>query len=189
MNMPTNYSGHQRKRRIKPPESLKSPLAPWREPVEDWKALVTEDVFDEENKFENMRNKTSQSKMPNRRHTMTLSDIKSFSSNIKSLNIFSGFSSAIGVENVVRKTQNKVSDNLKVVQSRLTTPVYLKSGPGYDDFGFVSTQELIKVRKKHDKANGFVFILSKKKLFYCEKLFYLFIFGVLILLLLSIKKF
>ena len=144
----TNYTTHQRKRRIKPPESLKSPLAPWREPVEDWKALVTEDVFDDVNKFENMRKNTQASKMPNRRHTMTLTDMKTISNNIKSLNIFSGFSTALGVENVMRKKQHtKVSDNLKVAQSRLTTPVYLKSGPGYDDFGFVSTQELIKVRK------------------------------------------
>ena len=142
-NMKITYS-NQRKRRIKPPESLKSPLAPWREPVEDWKALVTEDVFDDVNKFENMR-KNSQCKLPSRRHTMTLSDIKSISNNIKSLNIFSGFSSSAANK---RKQQTKVSDSLKVAQSRLTTPVYFKSGPGYDDFGFVSTQELIKVRNR-----------------------------------------
>jgi hypothetical protein len=181
MNMTSNYTGHQRKRRIKPPESLKSPLAPWREPVEDWKALVTEDVFDEENKFENMRNKTSQSNMPNRRHTMTLSDIKSFSSNIKSLNIFSGFSTAMGGENVSRKKSNKVSDNLKVVQSRLTTPVYLKSGPGYDDFGFVSTQELIKVRKENLTRNGESFRFSFLLEIFFVKILLVF-FGVLILL-------
>lgn len=150
-----------RKRRIKAPESLKSPLAPWREPVENWRALVTEDVLiDTNSKVENIRSNTGSIFGPNigtnsgvnRRHTMNLADLQAISSNLSSLNIFSGFTKSKENKNAqmdANKNQSeqiKVSDNWKVAKSRLTTPIYFKSGPGYDDFGFVSTQELIKVR-------------------------------------------
>ena len=131
--------------------------------MEDWKALVTEDVFDDINKFENLRKNPNAATMPNRRHTMTIADMKSISNNIKSLNIFSGFGIGGGSSNSNAKTnikhenntsamnaginnQSKVSDCLKLARSRLQSHIYFKSGPGYDDFGFVSTQELIKVK-------------------------------------------
>jgi spire-like protein len=68
-----NLTQQQQKRRIKPPESLKSPLAPWQPPVEDWKSLITDDML-------------NLSQKPTRRHTMTIADIKNFSSSI-----FAGF--------------------------------------------------------------------------------------------------
>ena len=71
-----------------------------------------------------------------------MSDFQSLSSNLSSLNIFSGLWS----NNNNSRKQFKVSDKWKVAKSRLTTPIYFKSGPGYDDFGYVSIQELIKVR-------------------------------------------
>ena len=40
----------------------------------------------------------------------------------------------------------KVSSKWRVVKSKLTTPVYLKSGPGHYDFGYVDLNELIKVK-------------------------------------------
>jgi hypothetical protein len=141
-NYPSNINNsinNHLKRKIKAPESLKSPLAPWRDPVENWRALVTEDVV-----IDNLKS-TNQANMPNRRHTMNIADIHSISNNLSSLNIFSGF----GASN---RKQIKVSDNWEIAKSRLSTPIYFKSGPGYDDScGFVSNQELVKVRNNNKR--------------------------------------
>jgi hypothetical protein len=156
-----SYSASQRKRRIKAPDSLKSPLAPWRDPVENWRALVTEDVLlgpqspHHHSKATSSHNQPSH--MPQRRHTMNLADIRTISTNLSSLNIFSGFSTS--------RKQIKVSDNWELAKSRLTTPIYFKSGPGYDDsFGFVSNQELVKVRSSvcwvGEDASFFFFLLK-----------------------------
>ena len=182
MNITANYSSGARKKRIRPPDSLRSPLAPiWIEPVETWRALVTEDVLIDTNNRLDMSNNQNHSNNHNannlkkinsksevkaslpRRHTMNLADLNSISNNLASLNIFSG----LRLTNKNRKNKScnndeyedynasseleendtqKVSDDLRVATSRLTTPIYLKSGPGYDDFGYVSTQELVKVR-------------------------------------------
>lgn len=173
------------KKRIKAPESLRSPLTPWRDPVENWRALVTEDVLDElgthdefsaQHRSANNQNhhRTPGSKMPNRRHTMTFADLNRVSSTLASINIFSGFGSGNGSTGAKIQQQKsltshsesrefasdssckKVSNSWQIAKSRLTTPVYLKSGPGYDDFGFVSTQELIKVREASSCLNSLV---------------------------------
>jgi hypothetical protein len=134
-----NSFNNQLKRKIKAPDSLKSPLAPWRDPVENWRALVTEDVL-----IDNNLKANNQTNLPNRRHTMNLADIQSISTNLSSLNILSGF----GTSN---RKQIKVSDNWELAKSRLSRPIYLKSGPGYDDsYGFVSNQELVKVRRSEN---------------------------------------
>jgi hypothetical protein len=148
INISKNYSS-QRKKRIKAPESLKSPLAPWRDPVENWRALVTEDVLiDANNKLDGLRTpRNPQPGMLGRRHTMNIADIQSISSNLSSLNIFSGITSINNKSNNSDNNRQAKVSNWKVAKSRLTTPIYFKSGPGYDDFGFVSTQELIKVRR------------------------------------------
>ena len=118
-NYPSNINNsinNHLKRKIKAPESLKSPLAPWRDPVENWRALVTEDVV-----IDNLKS-TNQANMPNRRHTMNIADIHS------------------------------ISNNWEIAKSRLSTPIYFKSGPGYDDScGFVSNQELVKVRNNNKR--------------------------------------
>lgn len=155
MNM-TSYSANSsmRKKRIKAPESLRSPLTPiWIEPIETWRALVTEDVLTDNN------SKQDSSSMK-RNQTMHLADLSSLSNNLASLNIFSGLR-LLNRSNTTNEQQQqqsaadetrvydskKVSDELRVVRSRLTNPIYMKSGPGYDDFGYVSTQELIKVKR------------------------------------------
>ena len=141
-NTGTIYSSNinSSKRKIKAPDSLKSPLAPWRDPVENWRALVTEDVL-----IDNNPKSTNQANMPNRRHTMNIADIHSISNNLSSLNILSGF-------RTTNRKQIKVSDNWEIAKCRLTTPIYFKSGPGYDDsYGFVSNQELVKVRNNNKR--------------------------------------
>lgn len=153
MNM-TSYSANSsmRKKRIKAPESLRSPLTPiWIEPIETWRALVTEDVLTDNN--------SKQDSSMKRNQTMHLADLSSLSNNLASLNIFSGLrllNRSTTNEQQQQQSANdetriydskKVSDELRVVRSRLTNPIYMKSGPGYDDFGYVSTQELIKVKR------------------------------------------
>jgi hypothetical protein len=157
-----NLSIEQRKKRIKGDDCLRSDLSPWGEPVENWRALVTEDILtDTFNKTDSRR--TSLAGNLSRRHTMNISDM---SNNLSSLNIFSSFrtnhfsphnnpyspnKNNNNNNNINEKNTNlnskKVSDNWNIAKSRLTSPIYLKSGPGYDDFGFVSSQELIKVRR------------------------------------------
>lgn len=181
-NTSSNWHRQLSKKKIKAPDSLKSPLAPWQEPIENWKALVTEDVFaspttsptktQQQSKKETTTTTTT-SKMPSRRHTMTFTDLNRLSSTLASLNIFSGGSAARKNKQQQLQQQQKQKQQrsammdeeyddeydedeeeevsrLKwktaVAKSRLTQPVYFKHGPGYDDFGFVSTNELIKVR-------------------------------------------
>ncbi len=173
-NITTNYTNNQQKKKIRPPESLKSPLAPiWIEPVETWRALVTEDVLSDAALATNNNSIKDSSK------NRFSDNLNALSQSLASLNIFSGLTTTatksktrISEEDEVSgehdedccydlddnnsldgdklthshlSSSNKVSVGLKVAKSRLTTPVYMKSGPGYDDFGYVSTQELIKV--------------------------------------------
>jgi hypothetical protein len=136
-NTSFNTSTNSQRKRLKPAESLtKSPLSKWNEPIEDWRALVTEDIFDKDNDF--LKQQTNkQLKTPTRRYTMNVFDV---SKNLSTLNIFS-------TAEKNRKRENRVSKNWKLAKSRLITPSgYMKSGPGYHDFGFVSLQELVKVR-------------------------------------------
>jgi hypothetical protein len=192
MNITANYSSSSscnRRKRIRAPDSLRSPLAPiWIEPVETWRALVTEDVLiDTNSKLDFSRNNSvnnsesgnssmsNTGKVPSRRYTsINMTDLNSVSNNLASLNIFSGLrlskskkcsnhnnssddydreyydndrSTRSGHNEMEEENETKkVSDGLRVAKARLTIPIYLKSGPGYDDFGYVSTQELIKVR-------------------------------------------
>jgi hypothetical protein len=181
MNITANYPSSNscnRRKRIRAPDSLRSPLAPiWIEPVETWRALVTEDVLIDtntkldfsKNSSHSVRNESSSSNNnsvnnKSRRHTsINMTDLSSVSNNLASLNIFSGLRLSKNKSNNSSSNDadyhdadcsqsghdedtKKVSDGLRVAKARLTTPIYLKSGPGYDDFGYVSTQELIKVR-------------------------------------------
>ncbi|CAF0716819.1 unnamed protein product [Brachionus calyciflorus] len=66
------------KKRIKAPDCLRSPLAPWRDPDENWKAYITDDMLADQ--------KTCQL---NRRHTMNLADFNRITSSISAFNIFS----------------------------------------------------------------------------------------------------
>ena len=144
----------QQKKSIKAPESLKSPLAEWSDPVEDWRALVTEDILTEtKNRFEgrspSMRNLE-------RRHTMNLAD--TISNNLASLNIFSGLANSEKKKLAERK--HKVSEEIEYSNKSEKNPVYLKSGPGHADFSFVSAEDLIKVRKcrKRRRTTRLMFI-------------------------------
>ena len=48
----TQHNNTNQRKRLKPAEALtKSPLIKWNEPVEEWRALVTEDIFDKEHKL------------------------------------------------------------------------------------------------------------------------------------------
>lgn len=154
------------RKRLKPPESLtKSPLSSWNEPIEDWRALVTEDIFDKDrlNDSIEQQNNGKLINTPSRRYTMNIFDI---SRNLTTLNIFSqknklnnNRTSNINNNNnnnsfshnrhnkTLNEHKQKVSKSWQIVKSRLMTPIYMKSGPGYHDFGFVSLQELVKVRK------------------------------------------
>jgi len=122
-----NYSS-TRKRRIKAPESLKSPLAPWCEPDENWRALVTEDIlFDTNNKLDQSNTRVT----PTRRHTMNMADFKSLS------NIFK--------KKATISKQVKVSNYNTLNNKLTTTSIYMRSGPGQSDFGYVDLNELMKV--------------------------------------------
>lgn len=127
------------KKRIKAPDSLRSPLAPWRNPAEDeWKNILNEEIIPE-------------AKI-NRRHTMSLADINRLTSSISAFNIFnrSDKSKTESHENHSYSFKHsKVSDKWQLAKSRLTNPVYYKSGPGYCDFGYVSSHDLIKVRLRY----------------------------------------
>ena len=157
------------KKKIKAPDSLKSPLAPWQEPVENWKALVTEDVFSAAVELSSSTSPTTTTtttnKMPSRRHTMTFTDLNRLSSTLASLNIFSSgnrnkkataaavtcnkqqLEMSTMAENDEEEEVSRLKWKMAIAKSRLTQPVYFKHGPGYDDFGFVSTNELTKVRR------------------------------------------
>jgi hypothetical protein len=128
-----NYSS-SRKRRIKAPDSLKSPLAPWCEPDENWRSLVTEDIlFDTNNKLDQSNTRVT----PTRRHTMNMADFKSLSSLFK--------------KKATISKKAKVSDR-DILKNKLTT-TYMKSGPGQFDFGYVDINELIKVSLLLKKFN------------------------------------
>jgi hypothetical protein len=141
----------QQKRRIKAPESLKSPLAEWSEPVENWRSLITDDIMI--GKAESAR--TSSHDAQPRRHTMNLTDLDTLTNSLQ--NIFAGFTSELtnmgnNIKNVessncssnssLEKLQSKVSDDASFSKK----PIYFKSGPGHYDFGFVCMQEFIQVR-------------------------------------------
>ncbi len=79
-NTSSNNPGNSTKRSIKAPESLKSPLAEWSDPVEDWRALITEDILSESGRSPLTRNL-------DRRHTLNLTDM--ITANLAALNIFS----------------------------------------------------------------------------------------------------
>ena len=127
---------NSQRKRIKPAEALtKSPLLKWNEPLEDWRALVTEDIFDNNNIKSPSKNQTP----VNRRYTLNVFDVSKKKNSEKlvhnsrhSLNM--------------NKREHKVSDSLELAKKKLLEAAYLKSGPGYHDFGFVSLQELVKVR-------------------------------------------
>lgn len=112
------------KKRIKAPDSLRSPLAPWRNADDDWKNIITEE--------------TKPEAKISRRHTMNLTDLNRITSSISAFNIFSRSDNSNDNHSYSLK-HSKVSDSL-------SKPVYFKSGPGCCDFGYVSSQDLIKVR-------------------------------------------
>ena len=136
-----SMQSNQQKRRIKAPESLKSPLAEWSEPVEDWRSLITDDILvgTSSSKLES-RTPVGRHLPNERRHTMNMTDLESLSANLASFNIFSGF----GNEKNMERKQSKVSVESNV-EFNANRPQYLKSGPGYYEFSFVSMQELIQV--------------------------------------------
>lgn len=116
------------KKRIKAPDALRLPLTPWRNADDEWKSIMSEDIKPEA--------KIS------RRHTMNLADLNRITSSLSAFNIFnrSDNSKHDSHENhLYNFKHSKVSDNL-------SKPVYYKSGPGCCDFGYVSSQDLIKVR-------------------------------------------
>jgi len=115
-NTSSNNPGNSTKRSIKAPESLKSPLAEWSEPVEDWRALVTEDILSESGRSPSMRNL-------DRRHTLNLAD--TITANLAALNIF----------------RNGKQQRQKGNQA----PSHEKDVDGHADFGFVGIQELVQV--------------------------------------------
>ena len=130
----TSSTGGGGKRRVAPPDSLKSPLSPWREPVENWRTLVN----DNSNANEQLNTSTT-----TRRNLAS------------SFNIFSGFLSR-QQQQEQQQQQPRVSnsdddkDGGGSSSSRLN---YLKNGPGYEDFGYVGIQELIKVRDYTNNNN------------------------------------
>ena len=127
-------------KRIKAPDCLKSPLAEWSDPVEDWRALVTEDILSDTNSRLEGRSLNGQK----RRHTMNLTD--TISNNLASLNIFSSLTNSEKSKmNTERKI--KVSGDFTDRTYLFREPIYLKSGPGHVDFSFVAMEELIEVRK------------------------------------------
>lgn len=126
----------QQKRSIKAPESLKSPLAEWSDPVEDWRALVTEDILTESGRSPSIRNLE-------RRHTMNLTD--TISNNLTSLNIFTGLTNS-SKSKQINEGQLKVSEEKDKESMVKRDPVYFKSGPGHVDFGYVGMEDLVKVR-------------------------------------------
>lgn len=190
-----NYRSQPTKKRIKAPESLKSPLTPWRgDPAEpNWKAYI-----DDPNSIGLADN--SPSKLPSRRHTMTFADLNRLSSTLSSLNIFSSASKKQQQTSPIKTIKetdessppnsNEVSNSSSkgvfkwdkwdwaIVKSRLfpdsslrmpssskvnnnnnndddnNHPVYLKHGPGYGDFGFVSDSELVKVRRTKQETTA-----------------------------------
>ncbi len=123
------------KKRIKPPESL-TRLDSWEAPVEDWRALVTEDVF--EQNLNSSQQQQTQKQPQNQQNTSNVErlamNIMEMSKQLTTLNIFSD------------RDSKSVSKNLRIAKSRLRTPVYLRHGPGCSDFGFVTTQDLLQVR-------------------------------------------
>ena len=129
----SSSSSSNRKRRIKAPDSLKSPLAPWCEPTENWRALVTEDIL-VDSISSKPDNATHTRNTPTRRHTMNMADFKSLSS------LFSKKTTNLNCKQV------KVSNWKLVKNSLIAAPVYMKSGPGHYDFCYVDIDELLKVR-------------------------------------------
>ena len=138
-----------RKRRIKAPDSLKSPLAPWCEPTENWRAFITQDIplDSPSSKQENAHIRNT----PTRRHTMNMADFKSFS------NLFTKKTT-----NSLKSKQVKVS-NWKIVKNNLTKPVYMKSGPGHYDFCYVDIHELFKVRFEQAVITNIIYLKNVKK--------------------------
>ncbi|RNA43851.1 spire -like protein [Brachionus plicatilis] len=124
------------KKRIKAPDSLRSPLAPWRNTEDEWKNVLCEEMKPEPK--------------VNRRHTMSLADLNRLTSSISAFNIFaradkSNTDSLHDQENYSYSFKHsKVSDNCQSDKKKSTNPVYCKSGPGYSDFGYVTSHHLIK---------------------------------------------
>ena len=160
----------QQKKSIKAPESLKSPLSEWSEPVEDWRALVTEDILAEsKNRFEGGRSPLE------RRHTMNLAD--TISTNLASLNLF-GSEQKSKLSEQKQKVSELLSECSNYILTRIDhqnvrpgensfewpvlsnegtecdsdcnkavrSPEYMKSGPGQVDFCYIAMDELIEVR-------------------------------------------
>lgn len=124
--------------------------------MEDWRALVTEDILTEtKTRFEGTRSKNPLE----RRHTMNLAD--TISNNLASLNIFGGMSGNSEKQATkLSEQKQKVSEllcecssySLARVETGLPTaaadsggPAYLKCGPGQVDFGYIAMEELIEV--------------------------------------------
>lgn len=141
-----NINSNIQRKRLKPAEALtKSPLIKWNEPIEDWRALVTEDIFDH-HLINN--NNDDYHTPPARRYTLNVFEAKnkfSFSNSEKAINRNSRH--AMNVNNNYKRNTSKVSNNWILAKNKIIETAYMKSGPGYHDFGFVSIQELVKVRK------------------------------------------
>jgi len=144
-----NNTGNNTKRSIKAPESLKSPLAEWSEPVEDWRALVTEDILLENGRTPSMRNL-------DRRHTMNLAD--TITANLAALNIFASGNNKH--QQMKKKQKDQQLDNDPNQSNKVSslgdemstqTLSYIKSGPGHADFGFVGMQEFFQVRNSFQR--------------------------------------
>lgn len=144
-NLTDSFSMQSQQKRIKAPDCLKSPLAEWSDPVEDWRALVTEDIFsDNTNVRLEGRSPSLRNIEQKRRHTMTLTN--TISNNLASLNIFAGLTNS-EKSKMNNERKIKVSTDFTGRTKLYRDPIYLKSGPGHVDFGFVAMEDLIKVRK------------------------------------------
>ena len=155
-----NNNTNQRKR-LKPAEALtKSPLIKWNEPIEEWRALVTEDILDHTDHVIDSNEQLSKNyETPTRRYTLNVFDMKNkYNSNTEKQQIHRN---RLSLNSNNKRDSSKVSNSWILAKNKIieSTTTYMKSGPGFGpDFGFVSIQELVKVRVLRDTKKKCIYI-------------------------------